>query len=55
MAHHLSDGVAIAPATVNEYIKGGAPSCPGGGGYTYNNIGTSPTCNVTTPTSHVLK
>ena len=52
--HNLSDGSSIAAATVNSYIKGGAPSCPGGGAYTYQNIGTLPTCNITSPTSHAL-
>ncbi len=55
MAHQLSDGTAIAAATVNSYIKGGAPTCPGGGAYTYGNIGTAPSCNITTPTSHLLR
>ena len=54
MAHNLADGSAIVAATVNSYIKGGAPSCPGGGAYTYQNIGTLPTCNITSPTSHAL-
>jgi prepilin-type N-terminal cleavage/methylation domain-containing protein len=54
MAHSLADGSAIAAATVESYIKGGAPSCPAGGTYTYQNIGTLPTCSVTSPTSHAL-
>jgi prepilin-type N-terminal cleavage/methylation domain-containing protein len=30
------------------YVKGSAtPSCPGGGSYTWNNIGVPPTCTVT--------
>lgn len=30
------------------YVKGGAtPSCPGGGTYAWNNIGTAPTCTIT--------
>ena len=33
-------------ATINAYIKGGAPSCPSSGTYTYGNIGTDPTCSV---------
>lgn len=41
---------------VNEFIKGLAgttnvPTCPAGGLYTYNNIGTNPTCSVL---GHVL-
>jgi len=54
MSFNLSDGDTITAATVNEYIKGGAPSCPGGGTYTYNAIGTLPSCSVTTPTVHAL-
>jgi prepilin-type N-terminal cleavage/methylation domain-containing protein len=54
MSFNLSDGDAIAAATVNSYIKGGAPSCPGGGTYTYNVIGTLPACSVTSPTTHAL-
>ena len=54
MAHNLSDGSSIAAATVNAYVKGGAPTCPGGGAYTYQNVGTLPTCNITSPTSHAL-
>jgi len=42
-------------ATVNAYIKGGTtPQCPSGGTYTYNAVGTNPTCSITTPTSHVM-
>ena len=36
---------------MNGYIKGGAPSCPGGGAYTYNAVDTAPVCNIT---SHTL-
>ena len=36
---------------VNAYIKGGvAPTCPGGGAYTYNPVGTDPTCSIPTHT-----
>jgi len=53
MAFRLSNGSPIAVASVNEYIKGNTtPTCPGGGTYTYQNIGTNPTCNQTMPTSH---
>ena len=44
-------GDAVAKDQVDNYIKGGAPSCPGSGTYTYGNIGTDPTCSVAT---HVL-
>src|SRR4051812_3242119 len=42
----LSTGVAVDEAQVNSYIKSGAPGCPGGGKYTYNVVGTSPTCDI---------
>ncbi len=54
MANNLADGSSIADTIVEDYIKGGAPSCPGGGSYTYNVIGTTPTCTITTPTLHQL-
>ena len=31
---------------IESYIKGGAPSCPGGGSYTYNAVDTPPSCNI---------
>jgi len=53
-----TNGQAIAgsESNVNNYIKGLAgttnmPSCPAGGTYAYNDIGSNPTCNVT---GHVL-
>jgi len=33
-------------ALVTNYIKK-QPTCPGGGNYTINNVGTEPTCDVT--------
>jgi prepilin-type N-terminal cleavage/methylation domain-containing protein len=41
-----SAGSAIDEPAVNSYIKGGAPSCPGGGTYTYGNVDTNPTCSI---------
>lgn len=38
-------GDAVVDGEVNAYIKGGAPSCPRGGTYTYNVVGTDPTCS----------
>jgi prepilin-type N-terminal cleavage/methylation domain-containing protein len=35
-----------ALATINSYIKGGAPACPGGGSYTYGNLGVNPSCPI---------
>jgi len=54
MAHNLSGTATISDTTVNEYIKGGAPTCPGGGTYTYNALGTNPVCSAQSITSHVL-
>jgi len=51
-----TNGSVVVVSNVNAYIKGMAgstntPTCPAGGAYTYNNIGSNPTCNVT---GHVL-
>src|SRR6187401_1170220 len=37
---------AIDADQVNGYIKGGAPSCPGGGTYNYGNVDSNPTCSL---------
>ena len=55
MANNIADGAAITTTIVESYIKGGAPSCPGGGTYTYNVVGTAPTCTVSSPTVHALQ
>ncbi len=55
MAAGKVDGDMVKTASVNEYIKGNTtPLCPGGGTYTYNNIGANPECNIKRPTSHRL-
>jgi prepilin-type N-terminal cleavage/methylation domain-containing protein len=41
-----SAGSAIDEGQVNSYIKGGGPSCPGGGSYTYGNVDTDPACSI---------
>ncbi len=46
MADNIAEGAASVAASVDAYIKGGAPTCPGGGAYTYGNIGVDPTCTV---------
>lgn len=59
LEHRWTNGSAVsmliadttAKSNVNQYIKGlagttNSPACPGGGSYTYNAIGTDPTCNV---------
>ena len=40
----------VIEAEVNAYIKGGAPTCPASGKYTYGNVGENPTCTVATHT-----
>jgi prepilin-type N-terminal cleavage/methylation domain-containing protein len=53
MAAKQTDGDSVTTDDVNDYIKGDTtPECPGGGAYTYGNIGSDPDCSVTTPTSH---
>lgn len=42
---------AVTDAEVNAYIKDGTPSCPAKGTYDYEDLGTSPTCDVS---GHVL-
>jgi len=39
-------GATVTQSEVDEYIKGGTPKCPSGGGYTYNNVDTPPVCDV---------
>ena len=46
MDHDATNGGAVVDSEVNGYIKGGAPHCPSGGTYTYNAVGTDPTCSV---------
>jgi prepilin-type N-terminal cleavage/methylation domain-containing protein len=46
-----ANGDPIDKDQVDKYIKGGPPSCPASGVYTYGNVGTDPTCSIPT---HVL-
>ena len=55
MAARKTDGDTTTLASVNEYIKGNTtPVCPGGGDYTYGNIGSNPLCTGVTATAHRL-
>lgn len=45
MNNNKNDGDASVDADVNTFIKGGAPDCPSGGTYTYQAVGTAPTCS----------
>ena len=42
-------GVTVDSSAAVGYLKGSAmPQCPAGGSYTFNAVGTSPTCSLTT-------
>ena len=49
---NASTGAADA-AGVDTYIKGGAPTCPASGAYTYGDLGANPTCDAGTG-DHIL-
>jgi len=41
-------GASVITASVNSYLKGETtPTCPAKGVYTYNTVGTKPTCTAT--------
>jgi len=40
-----SQNDSINQTEVDAYIKGGTPSCPAGGSYTYNAVGANPICS----------
>jgi prepilin-type N-terminal cleavage/methylation domain-containing protein len=48
-----SAGSSVVDTEVDAYLKGGRPSCPGGGTYSYNAVDTSPTCSLST-SGHTL-
>lgn len=51
-----SDGDAVDEAQVSEYLKDKKkPKCPGGGTYTYGNVGEPPTCSVGAAMGHTLE
>jgi prepilin-type N-terminal cleavage/methylation domain-containing protein len=53
MAAKKNDTDDVNTVSVDEYIKGNTtPSCPSGGVYTYDKIGSKPKCNITSPTTH---
>jgi prepilin-type N-terminal cleavage/methylation domain-containing protein len=50
-----SDGEAPVTTEVNQYVKGSTtPVCPAGGIYSFNNVGSDPTCAGVTATMHYL-
>ena len=53
LANKWEPGSNILTTAVNEYIKGNTtPECPAGGIYTYQVVGTNPTCSISNPASH---
>ena len=43
-----SAGTATVSTEIDAYLKGSlAPTCPGGGTYTYGAVGTDPVCTIT--------
>lgn len=48
-----SEGATVVDTEVEGYIKGGRPSCPGGGSYTYGDMKTSPACSLSS-SGHAL-
>lgn len=44
--HALKPGATVTRQELNNYIIGEFPTCPSGGTYTINAIGTLPTCSV---------
>lgn len=47
LATNAADNAAVVNANVTPYLKGQVmPTCPGGGNYTPNAVGTDATCNV---------
>lgn len=48
---NAAQGAKLIASDVDAFIKGGAPTCPGGGTYTYNKVGTDPACSIS---EHVL-
>jgi len=42
---NLADGAACVAADIDDYIDGGAPTCPENGAYTYGNYGVDPVCS----------
>jgi hypothetical protein len=46
LEHHASPGTSVAPADLAGLIKGGWPSCPGGGTYLAGTIGEDAKCSL---------
>jgi len=55
LAKQKTNGEDVVTSEVNAYIRGNTtPACPAGGTYSYNVVGSNPTCTITNPTIHRL-
>ena len=45
LENKMTNGAPVVVAEVNAYIKGGAPTCPKGGTYTYGAVDEAPRCS----------
>jgi prepilin-type N-terminal cleavage/methylation domain-containing protein len=56
LAEKQVNGATVITGEANDYIKGDTtPTCPAGGTYTYNIVGTNPACSLSTEAnSHAL-
>jgi prepilin-type N-terminal cleavage/methylation domain-containing protein len=50
-----TSGDTVDTTAVNSYLKNSqAPACPANGTYSYNNVGTAPTCSQGSALGHTL-
>jgi prepilin-type N-terminal cleavage/methylation domain-containing protein len=54
LAEKQAQGADPDDAAINVYMKA-TPTCPAGGSYNYNVIGTDATCTITSPLAHELE
>ena len=47
MATNAATGATVTTTQAGDYIKGGYPTCPGGGTYTIGVVGTDANCSMT--------
>ncbi|MGA0370122.1 MAG: competence type IV pilus major pilin ComGC [Kiritimatiellia bacterium] len=50
--NNLATGAAVTDTEIDAYIKGGAPTCPAAGTYTYGVVDTAPTCSANAADTH---
>ncbi len=53
LENKMSSGSTDDDTAIDTYMKGGAPTCPGGGTYSYNVVDTDPSCSLST-SGHTL-